>query len=187
MRYARIHPRSDSSHFSRHRIDPIDDPLARQPSIYGRSRPAYPLAQRLHGFPACLPATPLFTGASGLPAGKCPMDKGCRGDRAETPKRRGVQADGSFRSAAAGGLMPAPYGRQRFRLGNAAFRQNKNAGECRHFCAPGLELDAEDARKITPPTSAHCGRCASTANLHPGFPDARTSARYGTCARGAAS
>ena len=34
------------------------------------------------------------------------MDKGCKGDRAETPKRRGVQADGSFCFAAAGRLAP---------------------------------------------------------------------------------
>ena len=52
------------------------------------------------------PASPVFTGTSGLPAGKWPMDKGCRGGPAETPKRRGVQADGSLRSAAAGRLVP---------------------------------------------------------------------------------
>mgnify|MGYP001678825777 CR=1 FL=1 len=36
---------------------------------------------------------------------QCPMDKGCKDDRAETPKRRGVQADGSLRSAT-GRLVP---------------------------------------------------------------------------------
>ena len=60
----------------------------------------------------------MFTGTSSLPARKCPIDKGFRGNRAETPKRRGAQADGSFHSAAAGRRMPDPYGRRRFAFEN---------------------------------------------------------------------
>ena len=40
------------------------------------------------------------------------MGKGFRSDWAETPKRRGLQADESLRSAAAGRLMPDPFGRR---------------------------------------------------------------------------
>ena len=79
--------------------------------VFGRFRIGYPPAQCLRRFPASLSVSPLFTGAPDLPASplftgapsrpirKRPINKGCRSDRAETPKRRGLQADESLRSA----------------------------------------------------------------------------------------
>ena len=75
---------------------------ARQPSVYKGSRPAYPQAQYLRASQICLSASPLFTGAPSQPIRKCPIDKGSRSNQSETPKRRGIQADESLRSAAAG-------------------------------------------------------------------------------------
>ena len=84
----------------------------RKPSIYVGFRCAYAQTQYLRAFQICLSASPMFTGTSGRSARKCPIDKGYRSDRAEMPKRRGVQADESLRSAAAVGLMPDPDSRR---------------------------------------------------------------------------
>ena len=61
-----------------------------------------PAARVKRAFPEGPPASLMFMGTSGLPAGRCPIDKGYRSGSAEMPKRRGLQADESLRSAAAG-------------------------------------------------------------------------------------
>ena len=58
--------------------------------IYGHFRSIYLQPHCFLVFPGDLSASPLFTWASSMHAGKRPIDKGCRSNRAGMPKRRGV-------------------------------------------------------------------------------------------------
>ena len=75
MRYARIHPRSDSFYFGDHRADPVEDPLA----------------QCLRALQTRLSASPVFTWVSGLPARNSTVyghfQPACR----QTPDGQGLQ------------------------------------------------------------------------------------------------
>ena len=84
-----------------------------------RPAAACPEPRVKRAFPEGLLASPVFTRVSGQLAGKCPIDKGYRSDRAGTPKRHGLQADESLRSAASGRLVSNSY------LWRTASRRNK--------------------------------------------------------------